>query len=370
MALFSFGDRLFAFDDSRYTARMAFGRRLEPGPQVRAATLTHYLAVCGKAGLDPQPLLRAAGISKSWLSQPDRQLPAESVVQLLEASATKSGCEVFGLMMAESRQLSNFGVVGLLISHQRTLRDVLNTIVQYRHLLNAALSLTVQGSGRTTTLREEVVTRSPVPARQATELAVGVLFQACGGLLAARWQPSAVHFTHAAPADLAVHRRIFQCKLVFDSDFNGIACPTELLDLPNPLADPAMADYAERFLGALPGAAAGAVGHEVRRSIYLLLPLCRATLVQVAAGLGMNERSLQRRLDEEGEHFSEMVNDVRRELALRYLANPRYAMGRVASQLGYAKQGSFTRWFVAQFGVTPGRWREQHEHDRASSVAG
>ena len=329
-------------------------------PKVRAASLRQYMDVAQSLGLDPVPQLRAVGISRAWLDVPDHPVPTDAVVKLLDASAAASGCESFALRMAEGRQLADFGVLSLLISHQRTLRDVLRTLMHYRNLLNESLALDLEEEGRVSVLREEVVTRSPV-ARQANELAVAVLFRLCRSLLGERWQPHSVHFTHAAPADPRVHRRFFHCKLVFESEFNGIACATTDLDVANPLADPAMADYAARFLADLPGAQGGSVVADVRRCVYLLLPLGRATIVQVAESLGLNMRTLQRRLDDSGLAFGALVAQVRRELAPRYLGNPRYPMGRVAEQLGYAQASSFTRWFAGEFGMPPVQWREQEQ---------
>lgn len=340
----------------RDNARMVLRARSASAVKVRAAALSHYLEVAQSLGLDPMPLLRAEGISKSWLSVPDHPIPADSVVNLLEASARASGCETFALRMGEARQLGDFGVLSLLISHQRTLRDVLGTMMQYRDMLNESLALDVETTGRVSILREELLTRSPM-ARQANELAMAVLFRLCRSVGGDRWQPQSVHFTHPAPTDGRVHRRFFRCKLVYDADFNGIVCATADLDVPNPLADSVMADYAERFVSAMPAAQAGSVVGDVRRGIYLLLPLGRATIVQIAHSMGLNVRTLQRRLDAAGLRFGDLVHEVRRELAPRYIGNPRYPMARVAQQLGYAQPSSFTRWFAAEFGLPPVQWR-------------
>ena len=327
---------------------------------VRAAVLSHYFDVARQLNFNPQALLRRAGFSRSLLGHVDHPLPSDAVVALLESSARDADCATWGLRMAEARQLSDVGAISLLLAHQRTLRDVLHSITQYRHILNESLALYVEDAGRSTILREEVVTDAVQPSRQATELAVAVLFLMCRSLLGQRWRPHSVSFTHPAPPDLQVHRRVFQCKLMFDSDFNGIVCPAELLDLPNPLADPVLARYAQGFIDTLPGTQPASVIQEVRRSIYLLLPMGRASIEQVAQGMGLNVRSLQRRLDEQGQSFSELINGVRRELALHYIENRAYALGRISEQLGYAKPSSFTRWFTSQFGVAPAQWRNEH----------
>lgn len=100
---------------------------------------------------------------------------------------------------------------------------------------------------------------------------------------------------------------------------------------------------------------------DVRKAIYLLLPMGRATIEQIARTLGMNVRTLQRHLEESGATFSELVNDVRRDLVMRYLQNSGYSLGHIADMLGYSMPSSFTRWFNAQFGMPPATWRSRHK---------
>ncbi|WP_043257368.1 AraC family transcriptional regulator [Pseudomonas knackmussii] len=329
-------------------------------PMVRIAALTNYLEVARHLGLNPQQMLSQVGLSQSMLEHPEQRIPTAAAVRLLEESARASGCETFGLRMAESRQLADFGVISLLLTHQATLRDALDTIVQYRHLLNDSLALYVDEEGRTVILREELLTVPPMPIRQGIELAIGVLYRLCGALLGPHWQPLSVNFTHDAPTDLQVHRRLFHCKIEFGSEFNGIVCPAAALDAANPMADPAMVRHARSFVDSLPGASDGSTLNEVRKAIYLFLPMGRATIEQIAQSLGLNVRTLQRRLEDNGVTFSDLINEVRRELVLRYLENPRYTLGRIADLLGYSMPSSFTRWFALQFGMAPAAWRREH----------
>ena len=121
-----------------------------------------------------------------------------------------------------------------------------------------------------------------------------------------------------------------------------------------------MARYAQSFIEAIPAANTSSVLLEVRKSIYLLLPMGRASVEQIAKTLGLNVRTLQRRLDEDGESFSGLINAVRMELAQRYIANPKYPLGRIAELLGYSNHSAFTRWFIAQFKQTPQEVRAQN----------
>ena len=324
---------------------------------VRAASLTHFFEVAQSLGFNPRACLQRAGLSEAMLRDPDLRIPSDSAVALLEDVAYNADCITFGLRMAQSRQLSNFGAVSLLIGHQATLRDALATTIDYRHLLNESLTMHMEEMGSKVIVREEVLAN--VAARQATELAIGVLFRLCSAVMGGRWRPHSVNFAHAAPKDLGLHKQVFGCPLVFDSEFNGIVLSARDLDAPNPNADPAMAGYAKQFLETLPASPTGKVEHEVRRAVYLLMPMGRATSVCVAQGLGMSVRSLQRQLEESHTSFTAVLNEVRKDLAPRYLRQRHYSLGRVSEILGYSTQGSFTRWFESQFKQSPSQWRAQ-----------
>jgi hypothetical protein len=177
---------------------------------VRAAALTNFFEVAAAEGLNPQPLLRQAGLTRALLTDPEQRVPVDACAVLLESAADASSCLTFGLRMAESRQLSDFGLMSLLISQQPTLRDALDTIIRYRHLVNESVAIMVESAGKVVMIRQEVVLGAP--SRQATELALGVVFRLCRALLGAHWHPLSVNFTHAAPPDLQVHRRLFGAR--------------------------------------------------------------------------------------------------------------------------------------------------------------
>lgn len=333
--------------------------RSHSGTQVRAAVLSHYEAVAQRLGLNPLELLRQVDLSPRVLMTPSQLIPVGAAVQLLEKSAAATGCISFGLLMAEARLLSDFGPISLLLTHQPSLRGALNIIIQYRHLLNESLAMIVEDAGTLTLVREEIITDSAGGSRQATELAVGVLLLIFRAMLGPQWHPQGAHFTHSPPPDHQTHRRVLGCPVHFDSDFNGLVCLTADLDRPNTQADAAMASYAQSFIDAIAHQGHSSVVLDVRKSIYLLLPMGRASAAQIAQGLGMNVRTLQRRLDESGASFSELINAVRSELAQRYIANTDHSLGRIAEQLGYANLSSFTRWYITQFGAPPSAARGQ-----------
>jgi AraC-like DNA-binding protein len=331
---------------------------------VRARALNGYFQVVKRLGFNPQSALRETGLDVALLADPDQPVPISMVCQLLEKTSNGLQGASIGLQMAESRQEMDFGVLGLLLTHQRTLRDVLQAIIHYRHMINPALGLRLDTMDDTVVIYDEIIADPHFPLRQVNELAMGVLTRTCHAFLGAHWRPSAVNFTHAAPADASLHRRFFGCAVKFGSDFNGVVCLAKDLNFINPNADPELVRYAENLIKPRNVPDSGGFTCQVKRTIYQLLPLERATVEQVAAGLHLSVRTLQRQLAAAGYSFSDLMEEVRRILASRYMMNPNYRISHVATMLGFMRQASFTRWFAAHFGMAPREWRSRQKQKR------
>ena len=180
---------------------------------IRAAALAHYFEVAEAAGLNPQPLLRRAGLSRRMLVDPEQRIPLAAALQLLEESAEASGLADFGLRMAQARRLSDLGALGLLLTHLSSLRAVLQTLIHSRQLVGGTVALAMVEAGKSTVIREDRVGPAAARSRQATELVLGVLFRLCATLPGQRWNPQSVNFRHAAPADIHRHRQLFNSLL-------------------------------------------------------------------------------------------------------------------------------------------------------------
>lgn len=327
---------------------------------VRAASLTDFSKVMRSLGGDPDACMRRVGLRASLVSQPDQVIDSSVAAALLEDAARVTGCETFGLRMAQSRQLSNFGAVSFLLMHQPSLRHALLALIEHMHALNEALVLQLENAGEYVVLREDFLATGPM--RQTMELAVGVLFRVCESLLLERWRPQSVCFSHSAPVDISIHKRLFRCRVEFDAEFAGIVCRAADLNEPPPLADPTLIRYAKAVVESVPTGRAATTSEQARKAIYLMLPAGDATCKSVAQALGRSVRTLQRELDAEGLSFSDILEEVRLNLAQRYVGNSRYSIGQIASLLGYGSHSTFTRWFTSSFGKPPEAWRGDPGH--------
>jgi AraC-like DNA-binding protein len=276
-------------------------------------------------------------------------VPAHRVGRLLEIAADQGHEPAFGLRLAESRRLSNLGPLALLVRDQPTLRRALETLMHHIHVHNEAVAVHVTEHGGLVVIRTELASDGGGPLRQATELVVGVTCRVLQVFMGAGWQPRLVCFTHAAPKQLVVHHRVLGRAVEFGHEFNGIVCNAADLDAPNPGADPVMARYSQKLLQ--PTLARGAsTSTRVRRLIVLLLPrgLCRVEVV--AQHLGMDRRTVHRKLAAEGTSFSTLLDAERRELAQRYVEGSDRPLSDVAAQLGFTAPSAFSRWYRGSFG--------------------
>ncbi len=322
---------------------------------VRAAVLINFLEVVGRLGGDADALLAAHGLGRERIANVDARIPATETLALLEHAAEATGNPSLGVHMAAARTLHQVGPIAQLLGHQDTLRDAITTLVGSPHLISDILALHIEEEGRWSILRVEVL--SDRPARQAVELALGVLYRCCADLVGKYWKPQNVCFAHEAPVNLEMHGQVFGCRLDFNDEYNRIVFPRGVMDLPIIGVDPVRAAHARRFVASLPRVSDYSLALEVRKSVYILLPTGKANGAVIASRLGLSVRTLQRQLDAQGMRFSGLLDEARSDLALRYLQNPNHSLTLISELLGFSAPSAFTRWFRVKFSCAPQQWR-------------
>lgn len=324
---------------------------------LRSAALTGYVELARELGLDPFPLLAGVGFSQASLLDPDLKISTASFARLLEASAAASGHDDFGLRQAETRELANLGPLGLVLRDQPTFGDVLSALSRYLALQTEGLAFNLDAVEDLAILRLELLGRASGPTRQAVELTVGTAFRTFRTLLGARWNPITVCFRHAPPRDPAFHLRFFGTAVDFRQDFDGMVFHGIDLAAPIPRADPVMARQVEKYLDTLLAGTRATTTDQVRQLAAVLLPTGSCTLERIAGYLGIDERTVQRRLEREGSSFSGLIDDLRSEMALRHIADANRPLSEVSEILGFSALSAFSRWFRRRNGCSVRTWR-------------
>ncbi len=319
---------------------------------MRSASLDGYVALARSFGLDPLKLIDRAGIPRTCLTNPDLKLSISAYCKLLEASARAAGADDFGVRLAESRQLSTFGPVGLVVREQPTVRKAIGALVANIRLHNESASLELEESDDIVLVKPGLAVARGVPAAQAKDMVLGVVCRVLTLLLGPNWRPVSVCFVRAPPAHLAAHKRVFGGHLEFNRDFNGIVCLRSDIDKPIAGADPGLAREAERYVALLGVGAKRNATDDIRRIAVTLLPSGQCTVERVAKHLGIDRRTVHRHLADRGTTFSAIVDDLRDELAASYIEQGDQPFASVAELLGFSAQSAFAHWHQTRFGVS------------------
>lgn len=327
---------------------------------IRSAVLNNFVEVARSVGLDPYRMITEFHLPAACLTDSEIKISAAKVGRLFEAAAQRSGKIDFGLRLADRRTLSNLGALALLVREQPTIRKALEVLVHYLFLHSESLVVRLQEQDGLIVLSLAIEVDRPVPIRQATELGIGFLHRSFQQLFRGHWKPEAVCFTRAAPAKRDVYRKFFGTEVRFGQDFNGIICAAADLDAPVPTADSKMVRHVKEYLDTLTSRRNTTMSSTVRECIYTMLPSGLCSADTVAARLGIDRRTVHRRLQREGTTFSALIDSVRTELVTRYVENRDRPLASVAELLGFSALSAFSRWFRATFNCSVSEWRASH----------
>ena len=332
-----------------------------PANLFRAAILTGYFDVAQSFGLDTYRLTKNAGLHRLNLSDPDVLIPAASVLELLERSALAAGVEDFGLRMAAKRSLAHLGPIGLVAREEPTLRHALKLFERHFRIRTENLILNLDEDDEVGSIRIQLLLATKGSTRQVMELIVGIIFRTLKALAGDRWAPEFVSFSHPGPRGRTTHNSFFKSRPHFDDAFNGVALRTADLNAPIASADPVIARYVRHYLEDVMAQPAVRIDATVRQLVFALLPSGRCTSDLLARHLGIDRRTLSRRLATRGTTFSAVVNDVRLELVQRHIRTEQRSLTETAQLLGFSGLATFSRWFLANFGTSATVWRKTPE---------
>jgi AraC-like DNA-binding protein len=174
-----------------------------------------------------------------------------------------------------------------------------------------------------------------------------------------QFEPVRVGLPIARPPADPVRARIYGAALVYDHPSADVVIGRDTWLRQVTSADPYLHATLKRVAAQLELTQPHDTGLEsaLRARLRGSLSQGQATPSRMATLLGVSERTLQRRLAEDGRSFTEVLEEFRREESARLLCDRRLALTEIATRLGYAEQTSFTRAFRRWTGRTPGAWR-------------
>src|SRR5262245_28815451 len=308
-----------------------------------------------RLGHDVDALLADRGLSRRDLNDPDRRIACDVMGSLIARAQQKRFTPNLGLPMPLARQLGAYPLLDYLVLTSDTVGDALAQLARYLRITASPVSVEVRNDDDP--VRVEIETLSAFGYEFEAALIVLHFREETGGAFGA----AGISFQHQ-PDDVTAFEQALGCPVRSGASWNGVAIEPSTCRLPMRRRDPILRKFlesqADAILANTPARAGVAV--DVRRALASRAASGATRMSAIARQLGMSERTLHRRLADDGVTYQEVLEEMRKAAAGRYLDESTLAIGEIAYLLGYSEPAAFHRAFKRWYATTP-------EHFRARS---
>ncbi|BBB30502.1 AraC family transcriptional regulator [Neptunomonas japonica] len=318
------------------------------------------------AGCDSNELFSQVGLDLHHATDPNSRFDVKKMGQLWDIVTTQTGNEAIGLSVASYIKPTTFHALGYSIWASETLKDALQRLVNYGRMVSNAGTLELVCYGDVYSIRFQVNQDEhgyKLVADQALDAFIASMVAICRELSGAAFSPKAMFLERSEPTDLksmAAFNAFFNCPIEFGAaqtiiEFDSTVLEGTLLTANAELAsksDQVVIDYLARLEW-------NDIVTQVQAKVIEMLPLGEPSQEKVAKSLNLSLRNLQRKLQQEGTHYTQVVEDVRRDLARQYLEQSHITINEICYMLGFANLSSFCRAFKRWTGMAPGQYRAQ-----------
>ena len=312
------------------------------------------------AGVPVVPLLRRVGLTPEVIADPGERLIVRSQITLLDEAAIALQDDCLGFTLARDFDPREIGLLYYVMASSQTLGDALKRVARYSQITNEALVVRYrEGNGLIISLSYSGVPRHS--ERHQIEFCMFAVLRICRVLTGQNLVPQ--HFWishHRSGTTNSEMARFVGTAVEFGATADEFALNANARELPLIHADPYLNNLLLKYCEAALTDRRGNVSQlrtRVENAISSLLPHGRVVVDDVARSLGMSNRTLARKLSDEGLNFTEVLQQLRRDLAVQYLDDPKLHVSKIAWLLGFNEVSAFTHAFKRWTGKTPSQMR-------------
>jgi AraC-like DNA-binding protein len=311
------------------------------------------------AGVPVADLLRRAGLTPEVIADPEERLSVRSQVALLDEAAIALKDDRLGFTLARDFDLREIGLLYYVMASSQTLGDALKRVARYSQITNEALVVRYREGNRLIIS----LSYSGVPRhseRHQIEFCMFAVLRICRVLTGHNVVPQHFSFSHHRSEGTSEMARFVGTKVGFGADSDEFALNIDARALPLIHSDTYLNDLLLKYCEASLADRRGDTSQlrtRVENAISSVLPHGRVLVEDVARSLGMSERTLARKLSDEGLNFTEILQQLRRDLAVRYLDDRKLHVSKIAWLLGFHEVSAFTHAFKRWTGKTPREMR-------------
>jgi AraC-like DNA-binding protein len=344
---------------NRSPSALNSGKGLASIPMAQGGLSRLAIARLKSAGVPVGTLLRRVGLTAEVIADPKERLSVQNQIRLLDEAAIALKDDCLGFTLAHDFDPREIGLLYYVMASSRTLGEALQRLARYSKVTNEALIFGYrEGNQLIINLSYSGVPRHS--DRHQMEFCMFAAIRICRLLTGQKLVPLHFSIAHYRSGNTAEMSRFVGTKVEFGADTDEFALNIEARELPVIHADNYLNDlllkYCEAALANRPGDVSQ-LRTRVENAISSLLPHGRVLVGDVARNLGMSERTLGRKLADEELNFTQILQQLRRDLAVRYLDDRRLQVSKIAWLLGFHGVSAFTHACKRWTGKTPSQMR-------------
>lgn len=312
----------------------------------------------GERSIDPTPLLIDAGITPELLNSPQSRVSAAQFAKLWHLITETLDDEFFG-MDSHQMKAGSFTLLCHAIVHSETLERALHRTLRFlRIVLNDfAGELVVQENTAHIILKD----KGPTPKRAFAYGTYLIMLHGLACWIAGRRIPlEQASFRCSTPKFKNEWEVLFSQNLHFDQDHSGISFPAHYLSMKNVQTEKSM----KAFLRSAPAnflvkyKNSDSLAAQIRRNLRSTLPVNWPDFASLAQQFHTSEATLRRRLEDEGQSYRAILNDLRRDIAVSLLTDTPQTVHEISNALGFSDPSAFHRAFKNWTGNPPSIYRK------------
>ncbi|GAB4037456.1 AraC family transcriptional regulator [Spirosoma gilvum] len=323
------------------------------------ASVNLILFAARQQGVNTESLAHSVGITPEQLRDPDGRVFIHQIQSLWREIVAATHDPTIALRLGELVNPVAIGVLAYVMMHSPTLGKAFEKLCQYQDIVCEGIATTGEVTGNQFTLSLRITSADIIYPEYTLNSELSVYLSAVRALSGLPITAQEIRFSYPKPADIQEHERIFSpARLTFDAPQTAMVFDAALLDVPILNANPSLSmlfeKHANDILGRLK---TPSLTSRVKAEIVAIMKGEEPTLAMVADRLAMGIRTLQLHLKEAGTSYQQLLDETRKELAVRHLREPNLSTTDIAYLLGFAEPSVFFRSFKKWTGQTPGAYR-------------
>jgi AraC-like DNA-binding protein len=334
--------------------------KLTPLPTATGWIARAAYARCAKERINADVLLRKAGLTRRQITDPEMRLAVQSQIKFLDLAAEALGDEFLGFHLAQGADLRELGLLYYVVASSDLLSDALQRLARYSAINNEGVRLSYR-AGAKVTIEFEYVGVQRHSDRHQIEFIVTTVIRLCRQLTGCQVQ-ARVALTHLRRDISDEIKTFFGGRILFGQPIDKVTFSNVIRSMRVPSADPHLNSLLRRSCAearSTRAVKAGALRSSIENVIAPLLPHEKIRLSKIANRLGLSTRTLARRLESEQLSLTEIVRELRYDLAKRYLKKTCFSISTISWLLGYGDVSAFTNAFKQWTGTTPKKARSE-----------